>query len=76
VSSRKIYLVFTYNIISQTKLISLLMHIAFASGGGIFDSGPKEATGAKFREALELGSFDGGSSELQSALSGERTVIC
>lgn len=51
------------------------MHIAFASGGGIFDSGPKEAPGAKFREALELGSFDGGSSELQSALSGERTVL-
>lgn len=42
---------------------------SFASGGGIFDSGPKEAPGAKFREALELGSFDGGSSELQSALS-------
>lgn len=42
---------------------------SFASGGGIFDSSPKEASGAKFREAIELGAFDGGSSELQSAIS-------
>ncbi|KAL7550734.1 hypothetical protein ACHAWF_013946 [Thalassiosira exigua] len=42
---------------------------SFASGGGIFDSGPKEAPGAKFRESIELGAFDGGSSELQSAIS-------
>eukprot|EP00584_Thalassiosira_punctigera_P010055 CAMPEP_0172543962 /NCGR_PEP_ID=MMETSP1067-20121228/14228_1 /TAXON_ID=265564 ORGANISM="Thalassiosira punctigera, Strain Tpunct2005C2" /NCGR_SAMPLE_ID=MMETSP1067 /ASSEMBLY_ACC=CAM_ASM_000444 /LENGTH=250 /DNA_ID=CAMNT_0013330455 /DNA_START=13 /DNA_END=765 /DNA_ORIENTATION=- len=42
---------------------------SFASGGGIFDSSPKEAPGAKFREAIELGAFDGGSSELQSAIS-------
>jgi len=44
---------------------------SFASGGGIFDSSPKEAPGAQFREAIELGAFDGGSSELQSAISGE-----
>jgi hypothetical protein len=44
---------------------------SFASGGGIFDSSPKDAPGAKFRESIELGSFDGGSSELQSAISGE-----
>ena len=44
---------------------------SFASGGGIFDSSPKEAPGATFREAIELGAFDGGSSELQSAISGE-----
>mmetsp|Transcript_41442 Transcript_41442/g.70963 ORF Transcript_41442/g.70963 Transcript_41442/m.70963 type:complete len:253 (+) Transcript_41442:150-908(+) len=42
---------------------------SFASGGGIFDSSPKEAPGAQFREAIELGAFDGGSSELQSAIS-------
>jgi hypothetical protein len=44
---------------------------SFASGGGIFDSSPKDAPGATFRESIELGSFDGGSSELQSAISGE-----
>ena len=44
---------------------------SFASGGGIFDSTPKDAPGAKFRESIELGAFDGGSSELQSAISGK-----
>jgi hypothetical protein len=44
---------------------------SFASGGGIFDSAPKDAPGAKFRESIELGAFDGGSSELQLAISGE-----
>ena len=69
------YISSIYLIISQTNKTHIFTYaIAFASGGGIFDSGPKEAPGAKFREALELGSFDGGSSELQSALSGERTV--
>ena len=48
---------------------------SFASGGGIFDSSPKEAPGAQFREAIELGEFDGGSSELQSAISGELLII-
>jgi hypothetical protein len=44
---------------------------SFASGGGIFDSSPKDAPGAKFRESIELGAFDGGLPELQSAISGE-----
>lgn len=42
---------------------------SFASGGGVFDSSPKEAPGARFRESIELGAFDGGSSELSSAIS-------
>jgi len=42
---------------------------SFASGGGIFDSTPKDAPGAIYRESIELGSFDGGSGELQSAIS-------
>ncbi|KAL7494509.1 hypothetical protein ACHAWT_003172 [Skeletonema menzelii] len=42
---------------------------SFASGGGVFDSTPKEAPGAKFRESIELGSFEGGSAELSSAIS-------
>mmetsp|Transcript_15982 Transcript_15982/g.24156 ORF Transcript_15982/g.24156 Transcript_15982/m.24156 type:complete len:244 (+) Transcript_15982:67-798(+) len=42
---------------------------SFASGGGVFDSTPKEAPGAKFRESIELGSFEGGSAEVSSAIS-------
>jgi len=42
---------------------------SFASGGGIFESSPKEAPGAIFRVALELGAFDGGQAELQKAIS-------
>lgn len=42
---------------------------SFASGGGIFDSAPKEAPGAQFRVSVDCGAFDGGSSELQSAIS-------
>lgn len=42
---------------------------SFASGGGIFESTPKEAPGAKFRVAIELGSFDGGQAQLRQALS-------
>lgn len=45
---------------------------SFASGGGIFESSPKEAPGAKFRVALELGSYDGGQAELQKAISALR----
>ena len=44
---------------------------SFASGGGIFDSSPRDAPGAQFRESIELGAFDGGSSELNSAISGK-----
>ncbi len=42
---------------------------SFASGGGVFDSTPKDAPGAKFRGSIELGSFDGGQAELSSAIS-------
>jgi hypothetical protein len=44
---------------------------SFASGGGIFDSSPKDAPGATIRESIELGAFEGGGSELQSAISGK-----
>mmetsp|Transcript_18781 Transcript_18781/g.25048 ORF Transcript_18781/g.25048 Transcript_18781/m.25048 type:complete len:236 (+) Transcript_18781:440-1147(+) len=42
---------------------------SFASGGGIFESTPKEAAGAIFREQVELGVFQGGSSEIQTIVS-------
>ena len=42
----------------------------FASGSGIFNTSPKEAPGARFRESLELGTFEGGSSELRGAIDG------
>jgi len=41
---------------------------SFASGGGIFESSPKIAPGAQFRESVELGAFDGGQQELQRAI--------
>ena len=41
---------------------------SFASGGGVFESPPGEAPGAKFRDRIELGSFDGGSAELTAVL--------
>jgi deubiquitinase DESI2 len=41
---------------------------SYGSGGGIFDGPPKVAPGARFRMQLELGSFDGGSQELNKAL--------
>ena len=44
---------------------------SFASGAGIFDSSPKDAPGAKFRESIELGVFEGGSGEVTSAISGK-----
>jgi hypothetical protein len=42
---------------------------SFASGAGIFESSPKLAPGAKFREQIELGSYEGGQAELKTALS-------
>lgn len=42
---------------------------AFGSGGGIFDSTPKEAAQAKFRESILLGTIEGGSSQLKSVIS-------
>lgn len=41
---------------------------SYASGGGIFESTPKEAPGARFRETIELGMFEGGSSELRTVI--------
>jgi hypothetical protein len=41
---------------------------SFASGAGIFESAPKFAPGARFREQIDLGSFDGGQAELKKAL--------
>jgi len=42
---------------------------SFASGGGIFESTPKFAPGARFREQIEIGGFEGGQSELNKAIS-------
>mmetsp|Transcript_35490 Transcript_35490/g.77734 ORF Transcript_35490/g.77734 Transcript_35490/m.77734 type:complete len:271 (-) Transcript_35490:101-913(-) len=41
---------------------------SYASGGGIFEGTPREAPGARFREQIELGTFEGGSSELRVKL--------
>jgi hypothetical protein len=41
---------------------------SFGSGGGVFESTTREAPGAKFRFQLEMGSYDGGSKELNQAL--------
>lgn len=41
---------------------------SFASGGGVFESTPKEAPGAKFRESLDVGSFEGGSAAFKKVL--------
>lgn len=41
----------------------------FASGGGVFDHSPGEAPGAKHRERLELGIFEGTSADVNSAIS-------
>ena len=41
---------------------------SFGSGSGIFEMPPKQAPNAKFRTQIELGSYDGGSKELNMAL--------
>eukprot|EP00980_Cylindrotheca_fusiformis_P030047 scaffold24257_cov113-Cylindrotheca_fusiformis.AAC.3 len=41
---------------------------SFGSGGGIFEGPPKQAAGAKFRFQLEMGTFEGGSKELNRAI--------
>ena len=41
---------------------------SFGSGGGIFESTPREAGGAPFRLQLDMGSYEGGSKELNRAL--------
>lgn len=39
-----------------------------SGGGGIFESPPKMAPGARFRCQIELGSYEGGTKELNQAL--------
>mmetsp|Transcript_34410 Transcript_34410/g.71650 ORF Transcript_34410/g.71650 Transcript_34410/m.71650 type:complete len:242 (-) Transcript_34410:1614-2339(-) len=41
---------------------------SFASGAGVFDGPPKVAPGARFREQIDMGSYDGGQAELNRAL--------
>jgi hypothetical protein len=42
---------------------------SFASGAGIYDSGtPQVAPGAKLRERIDMGQFEGGSAQLKKAL--------
>ncbi|KAL3944408.1 MAG: hypothetical protein SGBAC_001532 [Bacillariaceae sp.] len=41
---------------------------SFGSGGGIFEGPPKQASGARFRYQLEMGTFEGGSQEVNKAL--------
>jgi len=41
---------------------------SFASGAGIFETPPKFAPGVRFREQIEMGSFDGGQQQLQQVL--------
>merc|ERR1712183_1056660 len=41
---------------------------SFASGGGIFSSTPKDAPGAIFRESIEMGVFEGSTSDIQSTI--------
>eukprot|EP01083_Nonionella_stella_P205114 747243_1 len=45
----------------------------FASGAGIFNHSPQDAPGAKFRERLELGIFEGTSADINSAIGDLRT---
>ncbi|CAM9498466.1 unnamed protein product, partial [Discosporangium mesarthrocarpum] len=40
----------------------------FAGGGGIFDHAPRGAPNARFREAVKMGSYRGGTTELNRAL--------
>jgi len=40
----------------------------FAGGGGVFDMTPQEAPGAKFREAIDMGAFEGSESKLASII--------
>lgn len=41
----------------------------FASGSGIFEMTPKQEQGAKFRESIELGIFEGDSAKIRSVIS-------
>ena len=48
---------------------------SFASGIGIFDSTPKDAPGARYRESIEMGAFEGGQAELKKVISELRDVF-
>ena len=41
----------------------------FAAGSGIFSHDPKDAPGAVFRESVDYGAFDGGSTQLDDIIS-------
>ena len=43
---------------------------AFGSGGGVYESNPKEANGAIYRESIHLGAFEGGISKLRVIIDG------
>lgn len=41
---------------------------SFASGAGVFEASPRDAPGARYRDTIELGVFDGGMAEFNAAL--------
>lgn len=45
---------------------------SFASGAGVFETTPRDAPGARFRQQIDIGAFDGGQAELQKVLSSLR----
>ena len=47
----------------------------FAGGGGIFSHAPKEAQGARFREAIDMGVYAGTSRELERILNDLRDIF-
>ena len=40
----------------------------FASGGGVFEHGPRDAPGAKWRETIHMGNYGGTSAELRAVV--------
>jgi len=46
---------------------------SFASGAGVYESPPRVAPGAKFREQIELGRFEGSQQDLNRAIDTLRT---
>ena len=45
---------------------------SFASGAGVFEASPRDAPGARYRDTIELGTFDGGMAEFHKAVSDVR----
>jgi len=41
---------------------------SFAGGGGVFSSTPRDAPGAKYRDSIDMGVFEGSSSDIQSVI--------